>query len=431
MDTPQGFSPEQSFFPQYIISGPLPANVLSHFRVPRSVTKVTCFSSVASRPISSGYSNTDDETVEVNTPAPSFIISPIAVSMPHPLLPPTPEHTPFSENTPEGDDIVMEDNITNDTDRTIEEHHPPCEFSAGPCVTGNRNPRKCISHFFGRNKSCTRAFPDWVWVWYCRKHYQRARYRAESWPFTQCDIFQETLNRMEDWGGVASFTLILRKREDIRTPTDTTTEMPVSASGCSSSRLDSAASGLASTSPNVSTRSRRAAAAAAAATTSEGSSSSGPAPGPSPRKKSAKTSAPVPGWLRNELGSNKSFDEVRELIERIREHIHGEQEQSTDGNNRRKINILFPDIEILPTFHRAVVDDAKDENSSNDSYNGDDSTAGSRRQKRSLKKKTTRSVSRRQKCSSTSKNTRVSGKGGVKKIGAGNTKTKTKTKSKS
>ena len=39
--------------------------------------------------------------------------------------------------------------------------------------------RKAISHIFGRNKLCTRSIPDFVWVHYCRKHYQRmVRHRA-------------------------------------------------------------------------------------------------------------------------------------------------------------------------------------------------------------------------------------------------------------
>ncbi|KAH2524907.1 hypothetical protein KXW97_003218, partial [Aspergillus fumigatus] len=75
------------------------------------------------------------------------------------------------------------------------------------------HPRKLISHIFGRNKTSTKLFPSTVWVHYCRKHYQRARYRSRAWPFTQCELLLDSLGRMEAWGGVESFEVVLRRRE--------------------------------------------------------------------------------------------------------------------------------------------------------------------------------------------------------------------------
>ncbi|PIB03059.1 hypothetical protein CB0940_11768 [Cercospora beticola] len=40
--------------------------------------------------------------------------------------------------------------------------------------------RKVISDFFGRNKAATKAIPDDVWRWQCRKGYQRAKYNADK-----------------------------------------------------------------------------------------------------------------------------------------------------------------------------------------------------------------------------------------------------------
>ncbi|KAF7174093.1 hypothetical protein CNMCM6106_008200 [Aspergillus hiratsukae] len=82
-----------------------------------------------------------------------------------------------------------------------EPHEPICEFTH-PCTTSTTtsnpsnantssvpsgkanasggNPRKLISHIFGRNKTSTKLFPAHVWVHYCRKHYQRARYRSRA-----------------------------------------------------------------------------------------------------------------------------------------------------------------------------------------------------------------------------------------------------------
>ena len=40
--------------------------------------------------------------------------------------------------------------------------------------------RKVVSHIFGRNKACTRKLPENLWILWCRKHYQRFKYRAED-----------------------------------------------------------------------------------------------------------------------------------------------------------------------------------------------------------------------------------------------------------
>lgn len=92
------------------------------------------------------------------------------------------------------------------------------------CDTGSQL-RKAISHIFGRNKMCTRLIPDEVWVHYCRKHYQRARYRnPKEYAKCQCDLVQEQLDRIHAWsennrvnrqnsGVVQDWTLAIRKRE--------------------------------------------------------------------------------------------------------------------------------------------------------------------------------------------------------------------------
>lgn len=91
----------------------------------------------------------------------------------------------------------------------------------------NSTPRKAISHLLGRNKMCTRLIPPHVWVQYCRKHYQRARYRNMSgWPPLQCELVQQQIKRLEAWSDenaakgsgpvVKDWTLTLRKREQAR-----------------------------------------------------------------------------------------------------------------------------------------------------------------------------------------------------------------------
>jgi len=61
-------------------------------------------------------------------------------------------------------------------------------------------PRKAISHLFGRNKLCTRAMPKKLWVHYCRKHYQRCRYRdPQKWARIQARLVMEQIFRLQVW----------------------------------------------------------------------------------------------------------------------------------------------------------------------------------------------------------------------------------------
>lgn len=91
----------------------------------------------------------------------------------------------------------------------------------------NSPPRKAISHIFGRNKVCTRIIPEHVWVHYCRKHYQRSRYReVDGYSQRQCFLVLWQIRRIHDWSEankksgrplvVKDWTLTLRKREQKR-----------------------------------------------------------------------------------------------------------------------------------------------------------------------------------------------------------------------
>ena len=86
-----------------------------------------------------------------------------------------------------------------------------CTFVEG-CILDSPD-RKVISHFFGRNKKCTRAIPEDVWAPFCRRHYQRTRYRnVNNFGGVQLDLVRRTVENLRDWGGVSHFDLILRKR---------------------------------------------------------------------------------------------------------------------------------------------------------------------------------------------------------------------------
>lgn len=91
------------------------------------------------------------------------------------------------------------------------------------CNTG-AGPRKAVSHFFGRNKTCTLEIPNEVWVWYCRKHYQRTRYRhGPGYGKTQAILVKDQMTKLQVWSDknlengqgpyIKGWTLALRKRE--------------------------------------------------------------------------------------------------------------------------------------------------------------------------------------------------------------------------
>ena len=84
--------------------------------------------------------------------------------------------------------------------------------------------RKAISHIFGRNKLCTRLIPPAVWVHWCRKHYQRCRYRNPAeYATRQADMVSVQIDRVQMWsdenksrklpGIVLSWVSQPRKRE--------------------------------------------------------------------------------------------------------------------------------------------------------------------------------------------------------------------------
>ncbi|KAL7936626.1 hypothetical protein V8C35DRAFT_320907 [Trichoderma chlorosporum] len=105
------------------------------------------------------------------------------------------------------------------------EEEPRCMF-VDDCQTGSQL-RKAISHLFGRNKACTLRIPKQVWVYYCRKHYQRVRYRnAKTYPLNQMYLVKMQINRLQRWSDenqrqgagpyIKLWTLALRKREQSR-----------------------------------------------------------------------------------------------------------------------------------------------------------------------------------------------------------------------
>jgi len=156
--------------------------------------------------------------------APDFPAPPKTFTMAYPKAEPTPP----SSHHPDHASPRTLNHPAPDTPPTASEaeNQPVVCMYIPNCDTGSQ-PRKAISHIFGRNKMCTRLIPQSVWVHYCRKHYQRSRYRnPKEYAKLQCDLVQQQIRRVHDWslanmkngapGIVQDWGLAVRKREQKR-----------------------------------------------------------------------------------------------------------------------------------------------------------------------------------------------------------------------
>lgn len=110
-------------------------------------------------------------------------------------------------------------------DQRFAEQGFPAKCIAVPdCVTESYSHRKIVSHVFGRNKSSTTQIPDKYFPLYCRKHYQRMKFRCQkmgTWIGVQIDLIRKALAAMERWGGVTSWEIKLRKADQARLVAET------------------------------------------------------------------------------------------------------------------------------------------------------------------------------------------------------------------
>ena len=177
------------------------------------------------------------------------------------------------------------------------------------CDTGSQL-RKAISHIFGRNKMCTRLIPQHIWVHYCRKHYQRSRYRnPKEYAKLQCDLVQKQIRAIREWsnanvqngaaGTVKDWGLAVRKREQ--------------------KRLDDI------------TASGRKRTASAAFEQDSGDEDGG-------HGLSAVPATAVPSWLLGLCGKGYSTDAILDIFSRLHTEILNDEMP------------CFPDIEILPNI---------------------------------------------------------------------------------
>ncbi|KAL8859046.1 MAG: hypothetical protein Q9178_004527 [Gyalolechia marmorata] len=110
---------------------------------------------------------------------------------------------------------ASEDDVDDDQKNLNITVDPICAGEAdGQCTLNSGDHRKVTSHVFGRNKRETHRIPEECWIKYCRKHYQRQKYRCPAdWFETQLLLVDGQLDRLEAWGGVIDWTIQLRKKE--------------------------------------------------------------------------------------------------------------------------------------------------------------------------------------------------------------------------
>ncbi|OBT43675.1 hypothetical protein VE00_05206 [Pseudogymnoascus sp. WSF 3629] len=216
---------------------------------------------------------------------------------------PTPPSSQHPENeSPQAETLDGALHLGSQYTPPLLDQHSTCMFKEG-CDTGSQ-PRKAVSHIFGRNKMCTRLIPEHVWVRYCRKHYQRSRYREpKNWPRCQCDLVQKQIQRLEEWsaenerrgegGVVRSWGLAVRKREQ--------------------KRLDDLALSKA-----------------------RGGGRGNPYSGNYDDIDPSAPATAVPLWLRNLCGKTYSTLDIRDIFNRVHQELLNSPSP------------VFPDIEILP-----------------------------------------------------------------------------------
>ncbi|KAH8693895.1 hypothetical protein BGW36DRAFT_361722 [Talaromyces proteolyticus] len=202
----------------------------------------------------------------------------------------------------------------------------PCSLNVGK----EEHLRKTISHIFGRNKLCTSLIPDEGWVWWCRKHYQQQRYKRDSWAKEQILVLKDTLDKLEAWGGIETFTIALRKREKDSKKVATDDEIPATRRRVAGRPSKPAATTITTTAPSQTNETPK--------FTKTGRRICSP----------VNIASPVPQHLLQYVGEERDFAGVRALLDAIDQHI----EEEWKNNNKE---VPFPDIEILPNFTKEVL----------------------------------------------------------------------------
>lgn len=243
-----------------------------------------------------------------------------------PLFRPTPEvSTPRQEPVPISVDAGPSNtdpsqSIVPPSPHDFLNQSPKCSYCS-ICTTGSPL-RKVVSHIFGRNKLSTRQIPKNVWVYYCRKHYQRSRYRnPRGFARQQVLLVKRQCERLELWGGVKDWVIKVRRREELR----------MNREGDNGDDLDEADEDLEENTGGEEPE----------------PNDGGPTSGESSRRNSTVTtvrrrnSTGGNNWIMRHTGMEKTISDIYRLLERI------EVEVQENGGK-------FPDVELLPNVDLAM-----------------------------------------------------------------------------
>lgn len=292
-------------------------------------------------PVASAGRTVEDETSVINTDGGgSFQLSERSSvdtqtnDLPHnnnaPLFHPTPEvSTPRSEPVAISADAGPSTNVapcppaappaTPPSPYDFLNQSPKCSY-CHICSTGSPL-RKVVSHIFGRNKLSTRQIPKNVWVYYCRKHYQRSRYRnPRGFARQQVLLVKRQCERLQLWGGVKDWVIKVRRREELR----------MNREGDNGDDLDEVDDELEENTAGEEPE----------------PNDGGPTSGESSRRNSAaatrrRSSTGGNNWIMRHTGTEKTITDIYKLLEKI------EVEVQENGGK-------FPDVELLPNVDLAM-----------------------------------------------------------------------------
>ncbi|ETS81776.1 hypothetical protein PFICI_06778 [Pestalotiopsis fici W106-1] len=252
--------------------------------------------------------------------APDFAAANTAATLHRPTTPPHQLRTPRQQGEDRTGCIMDEIDSEEDSPIYLPSPDEPvkCMYAA-KCSTGS-SPRKAISHIFGRNKTCTRNIPPHVWVHFCRKHYQRTRYRNnQEYNKLQALLVLKQIRRIQVWsdgnrkadksGVVRNWSLSVRKREQKRLDERGAIGQKRRRSGDNSEDDEDDDTEVIDQTPTSGTA--------------------------------------VPGWLLKKCGSGYSTEQILEVVKALRaEIVAGKLSQ-------------IPDIEILPNIESSEDGKAK------------------------------------------------------------------------
>jgi hypothetical protein len=286
-------------------------------------------------------------------------------------------------------------------DRRNMEHEVADDGTPGPrcaymvdngkiCNLPDPQGRKVISQIFGRNKASTRAIGDGMYIMWCRKHYQRARYRQNTlrnYGTVQCNLLIGVLQRMIDSRAVDSFTIALRLREHERRHWAGEVIPPSTKPRTFKPKVE------AERDPNM-------------------------------RAAPKIQHIPVPDYMLRFCGENRTFDDVKAMIGELR--ANNTREEPGIGKGPQICIYSWPDIELLPNINPswnpvAVEDDDDDDNDDNDddddtldeddeAGNPDEGSSAGKKRKRAAGKDDAPSAKKSKTASASTKSTR-GGKG--------------------